>query len=217
MKYKEGISLMKKAFCCFMLFLLLASGASAEDSSSKYEDMMTGLWVSNAEGVVFPGSFTYPSDNMLLTFSGDGRVYLNYLPYENELAYQAEVSISADGEFIALSRPEGTSIYAKTKVSSPVGGFWIAEPEDAFWGIENLYQVILSFRSDHTGYMKLRAFAKDEGYDDLDIGFEWTMTGSSLALNLFMQDGSPIEVCAPFDGSSIDLNALSEGLVLHRE
>lgn len=223
---------MKKLFCFALIVFSLFSISFAETAITDYEAILTGSWstmVSEWNLYELPGTFSFPSERVLLTYSTDGVCYLNFYSETEEgvlnraePVYAYEVRFAINGESITLSNDYNVIVYEKIESGSIVGGNWYADyfiekyrPEPYNPGHKNLNGIRLTFNNDGTANLILiTQNPRYEGYNEEETIADWTLEGNILTV---LTEAEGFETMrGMFDGSSIDFSTSIPNLILHR-
>lgn len=229
--YREEC-ILKRILCAVLLALFLVSNAMAENRFGEYEEMLTGTWVTmtsewNLNNL--PGTFSYPSDRILMTYSPSGTAFIHFY-YVNddeidrtERAYTYELSFGMTGTVIAINDAYGTAIiYEKTEPGSLAGGNWYADyfineyqKEPYNPGHKNLYGIRLSFNNDGTANLILiTQNPRYEGYNEEEISATWSLEENEI---IVQSDAEGFEMMqGTFDGSTIDFSGSVSDLYFYR-
>lgn len=225
--------ILKKILCAVLLVLFLVSNAAAENTYEKYGEMLTGTWYTmttewNLDRL--PGTFSYPSDRILLTYSPGGDVFIHfYNVYEEgkiektEKAYTYKLTFGMNGNLIAINDNYGSAvIYEKTEPGSLAGGNWYADyfiekyqKEPYNPGHKHLYGIRLSFNSDGTASLILiTQNPRYEGYNEEEVNAVWTLSEDVI---IVQSDAEGFEMMqGVFDGSKIDFSGSVSDLCFYR-
>ena len=223
---------MKKLFCIALFVLSLFSISFAETAMEDYESILTGSWstmVSEWNLNELPGSFSYPSESVLLTYSPNGTCYLNFYREteegehnRNEPVSACEVRFAVNGESITLSNAYNVIVYEKIETGSLVGGNWYADyfiddyrPEPYNPGHQNLYGIRLSFNHDGTDSLILiTRNPRYEFYNEEESSATWILEDNMLTVSTEAEGFETMK--GSFDGSSINFSISIPNLLLRR-
>ena len=231
-KFEKEKKNMKKVLCAVIIAILMFSNGVAESANLNCEEILDGTWATmmsewNRDGL--PGTFSYPSDSILLTYSPSGATYIHfYRIYEedkiekSEKVYTYELSFAVDGNVIAINDNYGSSIiYEKIEEGSIFGGNWYADYyidhyRDDSIGHINLYGITLSFSIDGNALMTLTlGNPRYEGYNEEEITAVWTLEENVLTLQTYMEGFENLQ--GSFDGSVIDFSGSVSDLYFYRK
>ena len=222
---------MKRLLCTVLAALLLFTNALAENKENVYEEILTGNWVTmtsewNLDGL--PGTFSYPSERILLTYSPSGAAFIHfYRVYEDDKIEKTEnvdtyeLTFGMNGNLIAVKNNYGSAIiYEKTEEGSLVGGNWYADYyiddyREDYVGHINLYGITLAFSNDGTAVMTLElANPRYEGYNEEEISAVWTLEENVIIVQTDLEGFEILQ--GSFDGSTIDFSGSVSDLCFYR-